>query len=86
MCFVRYLTHLFTVHSPLMETRLIVSSTLLCYKTGCFRVCEDNSIWQQDGAPPHKSRQVSEYLNQILPNRWLGRHGPDLALLSWPPR
>ncbi|PSN30867.1 hypothetical protein C0J52_26252 [Blattella germanica] len=48
---------------------------------------EENFIWQQDGAPPHWSRHVRQYLNEILPNRWIGRQGPgDLALHSWPPR
>lgn len=33
------------------------------------RLHEDNFIFQQDGAPPHWSRQVREYLNETLPNR-----------------
>ncbi|PSN58107.1 hypothetical protein C0J52_06501 [Blattella germanica] len=33
------------------------------------------------------SRHVRQYLNETLPNRWIGRQGPgDLALHSWPPR
>lgn len=40
-------------------------------------------IWlQQDGAPPHYARLVREYLEQIFPNRWIGRRGP----IEWPPR
>jgi hypothetical protein len=37
---------------------------------------------QHDGAPPHFSRHVREYLNKSFPNRWLGRGGP----VTWPPR
>ena len=51
------------------------------------RLHEDNFIFQQDGAPPHRSRQVRDFLNETLPNRWIGRQGAnDLALFSWPPR
>ena len=40
-------------------------------------------MWfQQDGAPPHYSREVREYLNEEFPNRWIGRSGP----VNWPPR
>ena len=38
--------------------------------------------FQHDGAPPHYTRYVREYLNESLPNRWLGRGGP----VAWPPR
>lgn len=42
-----------------------------------------NSLWfQQDGAPPHYARHVREYLNNIFPNRWIGRRG----FLEWPAR
>ena len=37
---------------------------------------------QDDGAPPHYTRYVREYLNEFSPNRWLGRGGP----VAWPPR
>ena len=39
-------------------------------------------ILQQDGAPPHSTRQVTEFLNNEYPGRWIGRLGPH----SWPPR
>lgn len=43
----------------------------------------DPSIWfQQDGAPPHFSREVREYLNEIFPGRWIGRRGQ----FEFPPR
>jgi len=38
--------------------------------------------FQHDGAPPHYTRHVREYLNEPFSNRWLGRGGP----LAWPPR
>lgn len=39
-------------------------------------------IFQDDGAPPHFSHQVTSYLNSTSPNRWIGRGGPR----SWPLR
>lgn len=40
-------------------------------------------MWfQQDGAPAHTSRNVTTYLNNIFPNRWIGKFGP----VAWPPR
>jgi len=38
--------------------------------------------FQHDGALPHYTRHVREYLNKSFPNRWLGRGGP----VAWPPR
>ena len=38
--------------------------------------------FQHDGAPPHYSRLVREYLHVSFPSRWLGRLGP----VAWPPR
>ena len=37
--------------------------------------------FQHDGAPPHYTRHVREYLNESFPNRWLGRGGPPHPLL-----
>jgi len=37
--------------------------------------------FQHDGAPPHYTRNVRNYLNESFPNRWLGRDGP----VAWPP-
>lgn len=39
-------------------------------------------LLQQDGAPPHYSREVKDYLNQEFPERWIGRGGPQ----AWPAR
>jgi len=44
-------------------------------------------ILQMNGAPPHFHRQVREFLNQHLPQRWIGRGtDDDQMLLAWPPR
>lgn len=43
----------------------------------------DRSIYyQQDGAPPHFARTVRNYLNEVFPNRWIGRRGA----IEWPAR
>lgn len=43
----------------------------------------NNEIWfQQDGAPPHYSIAVRQFLDATFPNRWIGRRGP----IEWPPR
>jgi hypothetical protein len=38
--------------------------------------------WQQDGAPPHYSTEVREWLDETFPGMWIGRRGP----VEWPPR
>ena len=38
-------------------------------------------ILQQDGAPPHYSRKVRDFLDDKFPDRWIGRRGP----LKWAP-
>lgn len=41
-------------------------------------------IWfQQDGAPAHRSRQVTAFLNDHFPNRWIGIGS---TICVWPPR
>ncbi|PNF27666.1 hypothetical protein B7P43_G14706 [Cryptotermes secundus] len=43
-------------------------------------------IFQQDGAPPHLHLNVRRFLNESLPQRWIGDMGnEDLALQFWPP-
>lgn len=40
-------------------------------------------LWlQQDGAPPHYAVAVRRYLNNVFPDRWIGRRGA----IEWPPR
>lgn len=47
----------------------------------------ENFIWQQDGAPPHWHISVRNWLNDVVPDRWIGRQGPDdRACFAWPPR
>jgi hypothetical protein len=43
-------------------------------------------IFQQDGCPAHCHKDVRGYLNQNLPQSWIGRTGKDDALMRWPPR
>lgn len=38
--------------------------------------------FQQDGAPPHFAIDVRNYLNEMYPQRWIGRGGP----IRWPAR
>lgn len=38
--------------------------------------------FMQDGAPPHFSREVRQYLTDTFNNHWIGRAGP----VPWPPR
>jgi len=38
--------------------------------------------FQHDGAPPHSSREVTNFLNYRFPGRWIGRGGPR----NWPAR
>jgi hypothetical protein len=39
-------------------------------------------IFMQDGAPPHWSTAVRNFLSAVFPNRWMGRGSPNLP---WPP-
>ncbi|CAF4694672.1 unnamed protein product [Rotaria sp. Silwood2] len=42
-----------------------------------------NDFWyQHDGAPAHYSRIAREYLDEMFPDRWMGRRDP----IEWPPR
>ena len=51
----------------------------------------DEFYFQQDGAPPHYHRDVRAYLDENLPNRWIGRRSsiefpqssPDLTPLDF---
>jgi hypothetical protein len=36
---------------------------------------DDNVIFNQDGAPPHYSNTVTEFLDEIFPRHWIGRDG-----------
>ena len=39
-------------------------------------------VFQQDGAPAHYKNEVRHYLNENLPNRWIGRR----ESIEWPAR
>ena len=41
-----------------------------------------DEYYQHDGAPPHFSQVVRQYLNHKFPNRWIGRSGVQ----NWPQR
>ena len=44
-------------------------------------------ISQQDGSPAHFHCEVRQYLNAVLPERWIGRaSGNDQPLMLWPQR
>ena len=45
-------------------------------------ITRSQMYFQHDGAPPHHTRHVREYLNEFFPNRWLDRGGP----VAWAPR
>lgn len=42
----------------------------------------NSMIFQQDGAPAHNAIVVTNYLNEIFENRWIGTNGT----VQWPPR
>ena len=39
-------------------------------------------FFQQDGAPAHRYRRCTRFLNNFKPNHWIGNNGP----INWPPR
>jgi hypothetical protein len=43
---------------------------------------ENVAVLQQDGAPAHYARSVRQFLDEMLPGRWIGRG----SALPWPPR
>jgi hypothetical protein len=47
------------------------------------RMMKGEEFWfQQDGAPAHSARTIMDFLDKVLPGKWIGRGGP----LSWPAR
>ena len=43
-------------------------------------------IWQQDGDPTHCLHHVRDWLNDVFPQRWIGRAGPnDIVYNRWSP-
>ncbi|XP_054263254.1 uncharacterized protein LOC128986764 [Macrosteles quadrilineatus] len=45
-------------------------------------VVNENIWFQQDGAPPHYNAEVRNYLDEVFPDRWIGRRGA----IEWPAR
>jgi len=43
---------------------------------------QQQMYYQHDGAPPHFSQVVRQYLNHKFPNQWIGRGGAQ----NWPSR
>jgi hypothetical protein len=47
----------------------------------------EDYLFMQDGAPPHYSHLARNWLNNRLPNQWIGRGtSTDLQKIIWPPR
>jgi hypothetical protein len=42
----------------------------------------NDMLFQQDRAPPHFHKEVTDFVNHKFPEKWIGRGGP----ISWPPR
>ena len=42
----------------------------------------NSAHFQQDGAPAHTAHETRNFLNNMFPDRWVGKFGP----VSWPPR
>lgn len=38
--------------------------------------------FHHDGAPAHRDRRCVRFLNNFIPNSWIGNNGP----INWPPR
>lgn len=45
-------------------------------------VVRQRGYFMHDGAPPHFRRTVRDLLDELFPDRWIGRGGP----IPWPPR
>jgi hypothetical protein len=36
----------------------------------------NNTLFQQDRAPPHFHNEVTDFLNHKFPEKWIGKGGP----------
>jgi hypothetical protein len=73
------------VIGPFFFAERTVTSTTYLDMLELFAVSQiggNNIIFQQDGAPPHFSKVVREFLDVNFPRRWIGRGGWK----QWPPR
>jgi len=73
----------------ILEVRLTGEAYLRFLQEEVPRLLEDVPLnkrgriyFQHDGAPPHSSREVRNFLNSRFPGRWIGRRGPH----NWPAR
>ena len=73
----------------ILEGRLTGKAYLRFLQEELPRLLEDVSLNKQgrmyfrhDGAPPHSSREVINFLNYRFPGRWIGRGSPH----NWPAR
>ena len=51
------------------------------FGNSCWNKLMENFIFQQDGAPPHWKRTVCAYLDENLPERWIGCGGDEDSFL-----
>ena len=67
---------------------LIKKRTRLLWQQKLFTTGSVLDSWlQQDGAPAHYALRVREFLDEVLPQRWIGRGSLHLpAAIEWPPR
>ena len=72
-----------------LEGRLTVEAHLRFLQEELPRLLEDVPLnkrgrmyFRHDGAPPHSSREVRNFLNYLFPGRWIGPGGPH----HWPAR
>ncbi|PNF17170.1 hypothetical protein B7P43_G09082 [Cryptotermes secundus] len=73
------------MEDELFLPRVIFSDEATFHLSG--KVNRHNVRTWGDGAPPHWHLNVQRFLNESLPQRWIGRMGSeDLALQFWPPR
>lgn len=57
-----------------VELELLI---LICYLFPQLQDEPENFIWQQDGVPPHWYNSVRDWLNEDVPNCWIGRKELD---------
>jgi len=83
MCFMPYQSRLCTACSSLRDKPLL--EMLTNWFIPQLAVERHDYLFQQDGAPPHWHLAVHTFLNEHLPNRWIGRAGQnDQVFCKWP--
>ena len=72
-----------SVHFPATSDRWYLRHRFSRWTASTLRECFcTNTYYQHEGAPPHFSQVVRQYLNHKFPNRWIGRGGAP----NWPTR